>query len=272
MLQFGLNHMTVARATYAELIGIAQATGCVGIEVRNDLDRPLFDGISAAEAGARARDAGLRLLAVAEVKRFNDWSDAKADEALALVRIAREAGAEAVSLIPRNDNLGLADGERQDNLRAALRGMKPLLEDHGLIGLIEPLGFEVCALRFKAEAVDAIDALDAGDSFRLVHDTFHHHLAGESSLYPAQTGIVHVSGVVDPGVSVAQMSDAHRILVDGRDRLGNLDQIAALLAAGYAGPVSFEAFAPAVHASPDPVHDLKLSMEFIRSHMAAHAA
>jgi 2-keto-myo-inositol isomerase len=272
MVSFALNHMTVAHASYADLVGIASRLGCVGIEVRNDLPGPLFDGMDPAEAGAMARDAGLRLLAVAEVKRFNDWSDEKRTEALALMGIARAAGAEAVSLIPRNDNQGMGNGERQANLRIALRELKPMLEDHGLVGLVEPLGFEICALRHKSEAVDAIEALGAAGTFRLVHDTFHHHLAHGGPIFAGHTGIVHISGVTDPDLGLSEMGDVHRVLVDERDRLGNLDQIAALQAAGYAGPVSFECFAPSVHASSDPEADLGASMDFIRSRLAAKAA
>jgi 2-keto-myo-inositol isomerase len=272
MVAFALNHMTVARVSYAEFVAMAAALGCVGIEVRNDLPQPLFDGMSPADAGRMARDAGLRLLAVAEVKRFNDWSDNMGVEALALMKIAAEAGAEAVSLIPRNDNQGMGNGERQANLRVALRELKPMLEDHGLVGLVEPLGFETCALRLKAEAVDSILALDAAGTFLLVHDTFHHHLAHGGPIFPAHTGIVHISGVADPDLGVAEIGDVDRVLVDERDRLGNIDQIAALGAAGYKGPVSFEAFAPYVHASADPERDLRASMDFIRSHLAAKAA
>jgi 2-keto-myo-inositol isomerase len=75
MTAFALNQMTVARLGYAALLDLAAGLGCVGVEVRNDLPQPLFDGIDPATAGAMARDRGLRILAVAEVKRFNDWSD-----------------------------------------------------------------------------------------------------------------------------------------------------------------------------------------------------
>ncbi|MGL4281908.1 MAG: TIM barrel protein, partial [Albidovulum sp.] len=102
MLPFALNHMTVARLSYTQLVDLAADLGLVGIEVRNDLPQALFDGMAAEKAGDMARSKGLRLLAVAEVKRFNDWSADKAGEALALMKTARAAGAEAVSLIPRN--------------------------------------------------------------------------------------------------------------------------------------------------------------------------
>jgi 2-keto-myo-inositol isomerase len=114
-----------------------------------------------------------------------------------------------------------------------------------MVALFEPLGFETSSLRSKAETVES---LGAAGRFKLVHDTFHHHLAGGGPIFPEHTGIVHVSGVVDPALAVSDMRDAHRILLDGRDNLGNAAQIAELRAAGYAGPISFEAFVPEIHA------------------------
>ena len=58
-----------------------------------------------------------------------------------------------------------------------------------------------------------------------MHDTFHHHLAGETEFFPERTGIVHISGVVDPDVAVDDMLDPHRVLVDDADRLENVPQI-----------------------------------------------
>ncbi|NHB75649.1 TIM barrel protein [Rhodobacter calidifons] len=263
MIQFALNHMTVARMSFRDLVALAKQLGCVGIEVRNDLPQPLFDGMEPAAGGALVRENGLRLLAVAEVKRFNDWSSDREAEALALIRIARAAGAEAVSLIPRNDNLGMGNGERQANLRVALKALKPMLEDHDLVGMVEPLGFETCALRYKAETVEGIEAVGGRGRFKLVHDTFHHTLAHGGPLFPDHTGIVHVSGVVDQQVGISEMRDPHRVLVTPGDRLGNLDQITALQAAGWVGPVSFEAFSAEVHALADPASALRSSMDHI---------
>jgi 2-keto-myo-inositol isomerase len=263
MPRFALNHMTVARMSFRDLAALAARLGCIGIEARNDLPQPLFDGMPPEAAGALLRDHNLRLLALAEVKRFNDWSDAKAAEALDLMTIAKAAGAEAVSLIPRNDNQGMGNGERQAALRVALKALKPMLEDHDLIGMVEPLGFETCALRHKSEAVEAIEAVGGKGRFMLVHDTFHHTLAHGGPVFADHTGIVHVSGVVDQTVSLAGMRDPHRVLVTPGDRLGNVAQIAALQAAGWDGPVSFEAFAPEVHELDDPETALRASMAHI---------
>jgi len=144
-----------------------------------------------------------------------------------------------------------------------LSALKPMLEAAGIVGLVEPLGFEICSLRLKSEAAEAIEELGAKSTFCLVHDTFHHHLAGEPAIFPELTGLVHISGVSDPTVSVADMRDPHRVLVDASDRLDNVGQLRALLSAGYAGPASFEAFAPEVHALKDPVAAIKESMAYI---------
>jgi 2-keto-myo-inositol isomerase len=261
-----LNHMTTPGLGYRALIALAVGLGGVGIELRNDLaGRTLFDGDAPEAVSAAIKAAGLRLLALAEVKRFNAWTSETEAAALVLMETAVRSGAEAVSLIPVNDGSGCGNGERQANLRVALRALKPMLEDHGLIGLVEPLGFDICSLRLKEEAVEAIEALGAAGRFRLIHDTFHHVLASEQRLYPEHTGMVHISGVVDPKVGVGEMRDPHRVLVDAHDRLGNVEQIRALRAAGYDGPVSFEAFSPTVHGLGDPQSALAQSIALISS-------
>jgi 2-keto-myo-inositol isomerase len=105
-------------------------------------------------------------------------------------------------------------------------------------------------------------------TYFMVHDTFHHALAGFGPIYPDLTGIVHVSGVKDM-IALDDMRDPHRVLVDADDVLGNVAQLRALRAAGYAGPVSYEPFAPSVHALTDARPALTASMNFIRAGLAA---
>ena len=79
------------------------------------------------------------------------------------------------------------------------------------------------------------------------------------------TGLVHISGVIDPAATAASMRDPHRVLVDASDRIGNLEQLRALRAGGYDGPASFEPFAASVHASADVEADLRASLDYVRS-------
>jgi len=268
-LPFALNHMTTPHLGWEAFLDLAAGLGCAGVEFRNDFAGALFDGADPAAVGAAVKERGLRFLALAEVKMFNDWSDVKRAEALALMQIAKAAGAEAVSLIPRNDGVATDRADSQKVTERALRELLPMLRDHGLRAMVEPLGFAVCSLRYKDVLADVIDAVGGQGTCFMVHDTFHHHLAGGGAIYPELTGIVHVSGVTDPGVAVADMRDAHRVLVDADDRLGNVAQISALRAAGYAGPISYEPFAASVHALVDAGPVLRASMDFIRAGVAA---
>ncbi len=262
-IAFALNHMTTAKLRYNEVLSLASALGCVGIEFRNDLPSPLFDGDAPKKVRTLADKASLRILGLSEIKIFNCWSEERAQEAAELIDIAKAIGAESVSLIPRCDGKGLGKGERQANLRVALRELLPMLKEAGLIGFVEPLGFEHSSLRFKEEAMDAVDGVGGRGVFRLVHDTFHHHLSGETAYFCEDTGIVHVSGVVDSEVSIREMRDSHRILVDAADRLGNITQMRKLRAGGYTGPVSFEAFSPLVHSDEKPFASIQKSIKFI---------
>lgn len=265
-LVFAINHMAAPRLDLDAFLAQAARLDCRAVEIRNDLPgRPVLDGTPPQKVRDLTAARGLRILSINALQRFNDWGPDREAEAVALAEYARDCGAEALVLVPSNDGSGCEDGLRQRALRQALRGLAPILGDAGLIGLVEPLGFASCALRRKSEAVAAITDLDLAKCFRLVHDTFHHHLAGESDLFAGATGLIHVSGVTDPGLAIADMRDEHRVLVDSADRLDNLGQIAGLLRAGATAPLSFEPFAASVHDLTDPAAAIGASMAFIRA-------
>lgn len=270
-LSFALNQITAPRLSCGEFIQLAKRLGCSGVELRNDLrdkrlcDREFFDGDSPERMGAIVRENGIRLLGLSEVYAFNRWSDEIRNKVDRLIGEAVASGAESISLIPSNDGRTETDDARLDALRNALSRILPMLEGTDLIALVEPLGFPTSSLRRKGEAIAAIKAVGGDARYRLVHDTFHHHLASEQEFFPEWTGIVHISGVVDPSVEVRDMQDRHRILVTGEDRLGNLSQIAALSAAGYRGAYSYECFAPSVHESASLESEVGQSLAFIRT-------
>jgi 2-keto-myo-inositol isomerase len=269
LLTFAINHMVAPRKTVAELVALTRGLGLDRIEIRNDLEGvAISDGTPPARVREAAKAGGVRILAINALQRFNDWTPARAEEARALAGYAKGCGAEALVLCPVNDvRYRPSESERQTKLREALRGLAPILADAGIVGLVEPLGFEECSLRFKGDAVEAIDELDVGERFRLVHDTFHHYLSGEMRMFPERTGLVHISGVEDTTLPLDKIRDQHRVLVGADDLLGNIGQIVALME-GYSGPYSFEPFAASVHALPDIAAALEASMHWIDREIA----
>ena len=263
---FALNHMVAPRLPLPQFIETAKALGIGKIEIRNDLaGNAILDRTTPEEVCQLTHAAGIEIISINALQRFNEWTLERAAEAEELAAYAQACGAKALVLVPVNDGSGKLEGERQGNLRVALKGLMPILERHSLIGLVEPLGFQICSLRSKREAVDAITAVGGEERFNLVHDTFHHVLAGEPELFPDRTGLVHISGVEDQAVSVNDMRDPHRVMVGGKDRLDNVGQIRALQTAGYQGPFSFEPVSAEVHAHPDPVAMVRESIAHITS-------
>lgn len=264
---FALNHVTTPYADFAELLAIAQDLGLGGIELRCDLGGvPLADGTPPSQLADEAAAAGIAILSVNALQRFDDWSAARAREAAVLAAMAQGAGARALVLCPVNDAADPRSPARKTAaLREALDGLRPILQRHGLEGLVEPLGFATSALRLKREALDAIEAVGGDDTFFLLHDTFHHALSGEPELFPAQTRLVHVSGVTAPDVAFDRLQDAHRGLIWPDDRLGTLSQVQALRRGSYRGAISIEAFAPEVHDDPERLAALRRSL----GHLAA---
>ena len=272
-IRFALNHMAAPKLRLGAFFALARKLGITEVEIRNDLaGNAILDGTSPADVKAAAAAEGVTIISINALQRFNEWTSEREAEAIQLADYARGCGARTLVLVPKNDGTGRANGERQGNLRVALKALAPLLQARGLIGLVEPLGFEICSLRLKSEAAEAIKATGGQGVFRLVHDTFHHHLAGEGEMFPDMTGLVHISGVSDRSVAVPDMRDSHRVLVDAQDRLDNIGQIRALMAAGYTGPLSFEPFASEVHALSSAEPALRTSMEFIRSGVAKATA
>lgn len=269
-IHFALNRMAVPRTRFADFAAMTRRLGVGAIEIRNDLpDIEITDGVPAREIGAIARAHGLTIRSINALQRFEQFTPERQAEALAMAQYARDCGAEALVLCPTNSRADKRSAEeRHAALVHALTALRPILDDHGLVGLVEPLGFEECAVRRKSQAVRAFEEIGADGTFRLVHDTFHHHLAGEGLFFPGWTGLVHISGVEDDAVTVPDMRDGHRVLVGAADRLGNAAQLARLIDAGYAGFASFEPFAEEIAAATDIEARLTASMAWLREHVA----
>ncbi|MDB6142735.1 MAG: xylose isomerase [Pseudomonas sp.] len=265
-LRFALNRMVAPRLSLPAFIELAVTLKADAIEIRNDLKGvEIEDGTPPQKVHELCAAQGIRVLSINALYPFDVWNDERRAQAVKLASYARDCGAEALVLCPLNDRADTRTAaERATGLRTALTGLAPILREHGILGFVEPLGFEECSLRFKRQAVDAIKATGGLDVFRLVHDTFHHHLAGEREFFADITGLVHISGVEDDAVPLANIRDGHRVLVGEADILGNAAQIDRLLGDGYLGHLSFEPFADSVHGLSDIQQAVSASMAYLQ--------
>ena len=273
-IHFSINRISAPRIPFAQFAALVQKLHVKVIEIRNDLPGvEMANGVAAKDIGAIAQAHGLTIRSINALQKFEQFDATREAEAVAMVRYAVECGAEALVLCPTNDlrDARSAD-QRHTDLVHALTKLKPLLDDNGLIGLVEPLGFEECAVRRKSQAVRAIREVGDTGTFKLVHDTFHHHLAGEGLFFPELTGLIHISGVEDTALSPSQMRDSHRVLVGAADRLGNAAQLNTLQNAGYKGYVSFEPFAEEIALATDIEKRLADSMAYLTTAVALEHA
>ncbi|NBW50356.1 MAG: xylose isomerase [Betaproteobacteria bacterium] len=259
-MRFSLSHILAPRQSPTEFFAMARALGITDVEIRNDTPN-VVGTISPSEVNSAATEAGINLLSINALYPFNVWNEERRAQTEKLAAYAAACGAEALVMCPLNEGKPISP----EALVEALKAIKPILIKHGIKGLVEPLGFGVSSLRHKSDAIAAIKAADGEGVFKLVHDTFHHHLASETGFYPEWTGLVHISGVADTTVSVDDMLDSHRVLVDERDRLGTASQVRALQAAGYTGLFSYEPFATEVQELAEPQKALAQSMDWLRA-------
>src|SRR3954453_980551 len=174
-ITFALNHIVSPHRKFADFARLTRDLGITAVEIRNDLQGvEIVDGTLAEDVKAAADAAGVEILSINALQRFNEWNPTRENEAVALARYAATCGAKALVLCPVNSvDDHRSEPQRVDDLRRSLQALRPILRDHGVTGLVEPLGFEESSLRRKRVAVYAIDAVEGADTFSLVNDTFH---------------------------------------------------------------------------------------------------
>lgn len=271
--RFSLNHMICPRLDVPAYCNLASRLGVQAIELRNDIGQHSVNTLAAAQkAGNAARAAGLEVLSINALQQFNHWTPEREQQARDLIEWLVAAGGRYLVMCPVNlasYRVDAASSEKR--LKESLEHLKPLLDDAGVRGLIEPLGFPVCSLRTKREAFDAIEDIDAWDRFGLLQDTFHHYVAGETEAFGRRTDLVHVSGVERTDVARESLEDGHRVLVGPNDIIGNLEQVAALYGDGYRGYLSFEPFSRSVWEARDHESILAKSIRHMTAELTAAA-
>lgn len=268
-----LNHMALPALSVIDLLHTSKELGFDGVELRNDIGPgdPLT-GLEAAQIRDVAEETGQELFSVNALQRTNDPGirSELIDTLQAIAKTASSVGVGSIVLCPVNDigdprSRDEAFGDLVDNLQA----LAPVLEDNGLVGLLEPLGFPQSSLRSLSTAFRAIGESGAG-CYKGLLDTFHFALGTDDfddlGRYPlGKIGLLHLSGV-EEDLPFERMLDDHRILVGPGDRLETARQVAALVARGYKGPLAFEPFSPVIWETP-PVQllpQIRASAEYIR--------
>ena len=247
-----LNRVIKPQIPLEEFLKFTADLGIKYVEVRNDFtDKGVLDGLSDSALQMSFNKTGVKALTINALYPFEDVKVLKEniEKLKDLIAEAKRINCPQIVLCPLNDaNDKRSPAQRADELVTAYG---PLFAEAKMIGLIEPLGFAICSLRTKKAALEAIAKCNYPESYKLLHDTFHHYLSGETELFPKETAIVHVSGLL-AGKTKAATTDEDRMLVTKDDIMDNRGQVAALLKAGCTAPISYEPFSSRVRDLPLP--------------------
>lgn len=264
-IRFALNRTCAPHLTLEDFISLATSVGVRAVEIRNDIEgREFYDGTPAAEVRARLDAAGLEVASVNALQRFNEWSPTRAREAEAIITYAAALGAPGVVLCPvHNEDHGWSDADAEKNLRDGLRQLRPILQDHGVTGYVEPLGMRGSTMKRQDVAVAAVTDVDGWDAFELCYDTFQFFRCGDTELVPERIGLAHMSGIARADLAPGELTEPDRGLIFVGDRVGNIAQLRALKATGYSGFVSMEPFSPEVQKDPNLSAHLRASLDYV---------
>ncbi len=273
-IRFAINRTCAPHLPLDVFIGLARAGGVDAVEIRNDVaGREFMDGTPAEVLRDRLEAAGLWVASVNALQRCNDWPPEREREARGSIAYAAELGAPGLVLCPVIDEAhGLSDADLARRLTEGLRGLRPILADHGVIGYMEPLGMEGSTLNRQDRAVEAITELDGWDAFALCHDTFQFFRCGDDRTFPEHVGLVHVSGIARLDLGPADLTEPDRGFVFPNDRAGNVAQLRALIAGGYDGVVSMEPYSPDTQRDPEIARALRASLDYLAAAMGLERA
>jgi 2-keto-myo-inositol isomerase len=248
--RISLNRIIYPKLNLEDFFKLTKDLDLNKIELRNDLPGgKIIDGYTPGQLKELSKKYEIEILTVNALQKFNLAAilPETIKELKKLISLSFSIDCKAIVLCPNNEiNDKRGSEEIFKETVKALKSFGPLFQDSGIQGYLEPLGFEECSLRSIVTAMKAIQ--ESGyPVYKIVHDTFHHHLGPDTfdtiknDYDISYTGLVHISGV-ECNIPVEEYKDNHRVLVTEQDRLQNKEQIALLLKLGYAGNISFEPF------------------------------
>jgi len=252
--RLALNRIACPQVGLSDFLRLGRDLGLGKVELRTDIPgRDVFDGMTAAQVVDMLEENTVTVIAINVLLNFNQAGrlDQAEHELEELIRLAVAVRCPAVLLCPQasSDDGRDSDTRYRDSL-TALNRFGPHLQDSGVLGYIEPLGFQISSLDSLITAGQLIEESSFA-VYRTVYDTFHHFL-GPDEVYTLterynfrHTGLVHISGV-SADIAASRYEDSHRDLPGPHDHLNSRGQLRFLVDNGYRGDVSFEPFSPSI--------------------------
>ena len=222
-ISFALNQILFPDSPFENFISFSKKLNVKAIEIRNDIKTNLIEENDPIKVRNICEENSIKILSINALQKFNFWNKDREKELIFLCKYADKANIDSIVLVPLNDGSINSAKEQMQLLEQSLKNILRVINDYNVLGLVEPLGFTHSSLRFKSLAVKVINNYQS-NKLKIVHDTFHHALAGENEFFPSLTGLVHISGVSNIYKNI-KLLDSHRSIIDDKDILENIEQI-----------------------------------------------
>jgi len=259
---FALNRIISPNLSFNHFIKLVKKTKLQNIEIRNDLLTNKIENENLRYIKEITSKNKIEIISINALQKFNIWNKDREKELLFLCKYAKKIGCKGIVLVPLNTGEYTEYRLRNKILIIALKQIEIIINDFGLIGYIEPLGFKTSSLRLKSEIAKVINSLPKKSNLMILHDTFHHYLSQEKEIYSELTGLVHISGV-DKKIKKKEMKDDDRVLINENDIIGNLEQIDKLISEGYKKIFSLEPFSKKIQNISNPSSEIIESVDYL---------
>lgn len=265
--RFCINRKIAPALSLEAFFQLVQRLGLSKVELRNDMPSgKVTDDLSPEQLRALTEKYHIEIVTINALYPFNRADDALLEKAEALLKEAKSIGAKALVMCPLNEGVAISPQQTLE----AMQKLAPRFEHYGVQGLVEPLGFPISSLRSAIQAQQLIR--DANVPFKLLLDTFHHHLYENAEQeFPAeidvnQIGLVHLSGVEDTRPT-AELTDEERIMLSDHDVLNSVAQVKRLEMLGYKGVYAFEPFSSELNRwTPTEIErQIRFSIELLQA-------
>ena len=264
-ISFALNQILFPDSPFKNFISFSKKLNVKAIEIRNDIKTNLIEENDPIKIGNICEENSIKILSINALQKFNLWNKDREKELIFLCKYADKANIDSIVLVPLNDGSINSAKEQMQLLEESLKNILRIINDFNVFGLVEPLGFSHSSLRFKSLVAKVINNYQS-NKLKIVHDTFHHALAGENEFFPLLTGLVHISGVSKNYENI-KLLDSHRSIIDDKDMLQNINQIKKLYNSNYQGFFSLEPFSNSLTKEKNIFKIVKNSFNYIESNL-----
>ena len=262
-ISFALNQILFPDSPFENFISFSKKLNVKAIEIRNDIKTNLIEENDPIKVRNICEENSIKILSINALQKFNFWNKDREKELIFLCKYADKANIDSIVLVPLNDGSINSAKEQMQLLEQSLKNILRVINDYNVLGLVEPLGFTHSSLRFKSLAAKVINNYQS-NKLKIVHDTFHHALAGENEFFPSLTGLVHISGVSNIYKNI-KLLDSHRSIIDDKDILENIEQIKKLYNSNFQGFFSFEPFSNTLIKDKNIFKIVKKGFNYIES-------